>query len=180
MNPKPILSIDVPVVETERLLLRGFRFQDFNEHAAIWADPDVTRHISGRVFSREESWGRFLRHGGHWSMMGYGYWALEEKASGRLAGQVGLGDFKRDIEPSIEGIPEMGWVLATWSHGRGYATEAVLAALGWVEANLGQGCRTVCLVDPDNLASLRVAEKCGYREYARTRYHDGPTILLER
>ena len=174
------LSIEIPIVETERLLLRGFRLDDFDSHAAIWADPAVTQYISGRPFSREESWGRFLRHAGHWSYRGYGYWALEEKASGRLAGQVGLGDFKRDIRPSIEGVPEMGWVLAPWSHGQGYATEAVKAALGWTEVNLGQDCRTVCLIAPENLASLRVAEKCGYREYARTTYHDGPTILLER
>ncbi len=112
--------------------------------------------------------------------MGFGYWALEEKASGRLAGQVGFGDFRRDIKPSIEGVPEIGWVLAPWSQGQGYATEAVKAALGWLEANFGESCRSVCLIAPENLASLRVAEKCGYREYLRTRYHDGPAVLLER
>lgn len=171
---------EVPVLETERLLLRGFQLDDFDDHAALWADPEVTRHISGKVSSREESWSRFLRTCGHWSCMGYGYWVLAEKDTGRFAGQVGLGDFKRAIVPSIEGTPEMGWVLATWCHGRGYATEAVHAALDWVEAQFGADCRTVCLIDPENQASLRVAEKCGYREYARTTYHGGPTILLEQ
>ena len=174
------LTIEIPTVETERLILRGFRLDDFDSYAAIWADPAVTQHISGRPFSREESWGRFLRYAGHWSYRSYGYWALEEKASGRLAGQAGLSDFKREIEPSIEGVPEMGWVLAPGSQGQGYATEAVKAALGWAEANFGPDCRTVCLIAPENRASLRVAEKCGYREFTRTTYHDGPTILLER
>ncbi|TQV72503.1 GNAT family N-acetyltransferase [Denitrobaculum tricleocarpae] len=180
MNPRPQSSASIPVVETNRLLLRGFELGDFDDHAALWADPDVVRHISGKVSSREESWNRFLRTCGHWSFMGFGYWALIEKETGRFAGQVGLGDFKRDIEPSIEGTPEMGWVLATWCHGRGYATEAVQAALRWVETHFGPDCRTVCLIDPENPASIRVAEKCGYREYFRTSYHGGPTILLER
>ena len=180
MTKNPQTSPTVPRLETDRLLLRGLQLEDFDDHAALWADPDVVRYISGKPSSREEAWSRFLRSCGHWTCMGYGYWALTEKESGRFAGEVGLGDFKRDIHPSIEGTPEMGWVLAPWCHGRGYATEAVMAALEWVETRFGPDCRTVCLIAPENLASRRVAEKCGYREYARTAYHEEPTILLER
>ena len=180
LDAKAKRTFEIPVLETDRLLLRGAEGGDFKDHAALWADPEVVRYISGRIFSREESWSRFLRNIGHWSYKGFGYWALIEKDSGRFAGQVGLGDFKRDILPSIDGEPEMGWVLAPWCHGRGFATEAVLAVLDWAEGHFGPGCRTVCLIDPENKASLRVAEKCGYREFARTTYYDGPTILMER
>lgn len=169
----------VPVVETARLTLRGHRPEDLGACAAMWADPEVTRHISGRPFSREEVWAKLLRYAGHWAWLGFGYWAVEEKASGRFVGDVGFADFKREIEPSLEGTPELGWVLAPWSHGRGYATEAARAALGWGDAKFG-AARTVCIVAPEHRASLRVAEKCGYREVQRTTYKGEPTILLAR
>jgi len=93
--------------------------------------------------------------------MGFGYWAVEEKASERFLGEIGFADFKREIVPSIEGVPELGWVLASHAHGKGYATEALNAAIPWGDKNLSAS-RSVCIIDPENLASLRVAEKCGY------------------
>ena len=66
-----------------------------------------------------------LRYAGHWQWMGFGFWALEEKSTGAFAGELGFAEFKRELEPSIQGIPEIGWVLAPHAHGKGYATEAV-------------------------------------------------------
>ena len=145
----------------------------------MWADPVVTRHIGGRPFSREEVWSKILRYAGLWALLGFGYWAIEEKASGRFAGEVGFADFKREIEPSFAGAPEIGWALAPWAHGRGFATEAVGAAVAWSDGHFAS-MQTVCLIDPDNAASIRVAEKCGYREFERTKYKNQPTILFRR
>jgi RimJ/RimL family protein N-acetyltransferase len=167
-----------PTVETERLVLRGYRLEDFPHVAAAWADPEVVRYIGG-VSSEEQSWARVLRNVGLWPMLGYGYWAATEKGTGRYVGDVGLADFKRDIEPSLKGVPEIGWVLARWSHGRGYATEAAQAVLRWLESALGPQ-RTVCIIDDQNRASLRVAEKCGYRELARTEYKGSAVVVLDR
>jgi RimJ/RimL family protein N-acetyltransferase len=169
---------EAPTIETERLVLRAYRLEDFPHLVAAWADPEVVRHI-GRPSTEEESWTRLLRNIALWPMLGYGYWAATEKTSGRYIGDVGLADFKREIEPSIKGVPEIGWVLARWSHGRGYATEAALAALRWLEGALGPQ-RTVCIINDDNHASLRVADKCGYREFARTQYKGSPVVMLER
>ena len=80
--------------------------------AAMWADAGVTRFISGRPFTREECWARLLRYAGLWPTLGFGYWAIEDKAEGRFLGEAGFADFKRDMTPSIEGLPEAGWVLA--------------------------------------------------------------------
>lgn len=168
-----------PVVETERLILRGYRAEDLAESHANWSDPEVVRHISGRASSEEEAWARLLRNSGLWPILGYGYWAVEEKASGRFVGDVGFADFMRAITPSLKGAPEIGWVLGSWAHGRGYATEAARAALAWGEAQWGPR-RTVCIIAPENAPSLRVAEKCGYRAFAHTTHHDTPVILLER
>jgi RimJ/RimL family protein N-acetyltransferase len=167
-----------PPLDTERLTLRGHTLADFPECAALWGDPDVTRHIGGRAFTREESWSRHVRYVGHWALLGFGYWVAREKSTGRFVGEVGLAEYKRDIAPPFEGTPEAGWVLAPWSHGKGFATEAVRAVLAWADANLGP--RTVCIIDPPNVASIRVAEKCGYREIARATYKGGPALLLER
>jgi RimJ/RimL family protein N-acetyltransferase len=169
---------EAPTIETERLVLRGYRIEDFPQVAAAWADPEVVRYI-GRPSTEEESWARLLRNVGLWPMLGYGYWAATEKGTGRYVGDVGFADFKREIEPSLKGVPEIGWVLARWSHGRGYATEAAQAALRWLESALGSQ-RTVCIIDEQNRASARVAEKCGYRELARTQYKGSSVVMLER
>ena len=117
----------VPVVESERLVLHGHRRDDFAECAALWADPVVTRHVGGRPFAADEVWTKLLRYVGHWAVVGYGYWVVREKATGRFVGEVGFADFQRDIVPSFDGAPEAGWVLSPWSYGKGFATEAVPA-----------------------------------------------------
>jgi RimJ/RimL family protein N-acetyltransferase len=104
---------------------------------------------------------------------------VEEKATGRFVGEVGFGDYKREIEPPLNGMPEIGWVLASSMHGKGYATDAVRAALAWGDANFGS-VHTACIVDPENLASLRLAAKFGYRELQRTTYLGNPTIMFTR
>jgi RimJ/RimL family protein N-acetyltransferase len=169
----------VPVIETERLILRGHRQEDFASCAAIWGDLEVVHYIGGKPLTGEEVWARLLRYTGHWLWMGFGFWALEEKSTGALAGETGFAEFKRDIEPSVLGVPEIGWVLAPHAQGKGYATEAVRAVVDWGDKHFASA-RTVCLIHPENLRSLRVAEKCGYTELARTTYKNQPTTIFER
>jgi RimJ/RimL family protein N-acetyltransferase len=169
----------VPVLETERLNLRGHRLDDFAAYAAMWADPVVTRHIGGKPIPEEESWSRFLRQAGHWALLGFGYWVVEEKSTGTFAGEIGFANLRRVLEPPLGETPEIGWVLASLFHGKGYATEAVRAAVAWGDRHFGES-RTACIIHPGNLASIRVAEKCGYRESLRTTYKGQPTILFVR
>lgn len=167
-----------PVLETERLRLRGHRLADFDAVAAMWADPNVTRYIGGKPSTREESWARMMRYPGHWALMGYGFWLIEEKDTGRVVGEAGFADLKREIEPRFEN-PEHGWALASWAHGRGFGSEALTAQLGWAEKHFGP-TPFVCMIDPDNGPSIRLAEKHGYREFARSSYKGAPTILFRR
>lgn len=169
----------VPRIETERLVLRGHRLDDYETVAAMWADPMVTRFIGGRASTREESWARLMRYVGHWALLGYGYWAVEAKAHGRYIGDVGFADLKRDILPSLDGMPESGWAFAPEAHGQGIATEAVKAALAWGDRHFG-GKTTTCIIGPENVASIRVAEKCGYREFCRGDFKGSPTIQFRR
>jgi RimJ/RimL family protein N-acetyltransferase len=169
----------VPILDTARLVLRGHRHEDFPDAAAMWGDLEVARHISGKPSTGEESWARMLRYAGLWVLLGYGYWALEEKASGRFVGEVGFGNFKREIEPALGDGPEAGWVLAPWAHGQGFATEAMTAALAWGDLWFG-ATPVVCILAPENPASIRVAEKCGFREFARGTYKTWPTLFYRR
>jgi len=169
----------VPVLETERLKMRGHCIEDFSHSAAMWADPEVTRHIRDNPFTEEETWTRFLRYVGHWVLLGFGYWVVEERDTGRFVGEVGFADYRRDLQPSLTGVPEVGWVLASHAHGRGYATEAVRRVTAWGDAHFG-AIRTACIIDPGNLSSIRVAVKCGYREDQLTTYKGQPIMLLVR
>ncbi len=174
------MSTPVPsAIDTERLTMRCPRLEDFEEALAMWADPQVTRYITGKPSTREEMWARLLRYVGHWHLLGFGFWVVREKSTGRFVGEVGLADFHRDIEPPFGKSKEAGWVLAPWAHGKGYATEAVRAALRWAEDRFGPE-RVVCIMDPGNEASLKVAHKCGFREFARGTLRGEPTRMLER
>ncbi|MBP6689414.1 MAG: GNAT family N-acetyltransferase [Hyphomonadaceae bacterium] len=168
----------VPVVETDRLRLRGHALRDFDACAAMWAEPGVVRFISGKPSTREESWGRFLRYPGHWQMLGHGFWLIEEKATGAYVGEGGFGTFKRDMEPGFE-APEMGWALMPTMHGKGYANEAVTAMIAWGEPHFGRR-DFVCMISPGNGPSLALAAKHGFSEYTRTTYKGEPSILLQR
>jgi RimJ/RimL family protein N-acetyltransferase len=109
---------------------------------------------------------------------------VEEKASGKFVGEMGFSDWKREINPSLNGVPELGWVLATRVHGKAYATEAALAAIAWGDANITSAQpslgRTVCIIHPEHSGSIRVAEKCGFKEVVRTTYKEEPTVLFAR
>ncbi len=145
----------------------------------MWADPVVVRYTIGSPSTPQRSWQRILMYRGLWAMLGFGYWAVEEKASGRFIGEVGFADFKREIQPSIHGVPELGWALVASAHGKGYATEALRAAVAWGDSRF-RDARTVCIIHRDNAVSLRVAEKLGFRERLKTPTDDAPDCLLAR
>src|SRR4051812_6375028 len=100
-----------PTLETPRLTLRSHSLTDFDACAAMWGDPLVTQHIGGRPATPEEVWARVLRYAGLWAVLGFGYWIVEERATRRFVGEVGLSDFRRDITPSFGGAAEVGWAL---------------------------------------------------------------------
>lgn len=143
----------------------------------MWGDPTVT-HFLGGPLTREETWARMLRYAGHWTLLGHGFWLIEERATGRYVGDAGFGSLKREITPPFQ-YPEQGWVLARWAQGRGYATEATRAQLEWAQSHFGP-IPLECLISPENAASLRLADKLGYREYARAVYKGHLSVLLRK
>ncbi|SRR5579885_1341022 len=171
--------MQIPTLETPRLILREPRLEDFPSYAAMWANPDVVRFISGKPQTEEEAWARFLRVTGQWHLLGFGFWTIERKDTGRRIGEAGFVEGRRAIEPSLIGIPEIGWGIEPAEHGKGYAHEAAKAALDWGIAHFG-GRPIRCIIAPENAPSIRLAQKLGFRELLRTTYHGEPTIMFER
>ena len=144
-------------LQTERLVLRMLREDDFEQYAAMMADPEVTRYLGdGRPLARADAWRQMAMLLGHWQLRGYGHWAIEERATGRLAGRVGF--FNPEGWPGFE----LGWTLAREFWGRGYATEGARAALEYGFTELGRE-RVISLIRPANALSIRVAERLGER-----------------
>jgi RimJ/RimL family protein N-acetyltransferase len=167
-----------PRIETARLILRQAEAQDLGPHAAMLADPAVMRHL-GAPAAREDAWRRLLQGPGLWAMLGYGYWSVERSGDGAYLGQLGFADFKRDIEPSLEGLPEMGWLFASHAQGQGYALEGVTAALAWADEAL-RAPEIAAIIAPANAPSIRLAERVGFARGEETLYKGDPTIIFRR
>jgi RimJ/RimL family protein N-acetyltransferase len=172
-------SSTAPVLETPRLRLRGFRASDLDAQAAAMTDPEVVRHLGGSPMSREDTWRKILASPGLWALLGYGYWVAERREDGAYLGQIGFADFKRDMSPNIENIPEMGWIIAPKAQGQGYAAEAVLAALDWADQAMGKR-EIVAIISHENGPSIRVAEKGGFSVREEAVYKSEPILLFRR
>jgi RimJ/RimL family protein N-acetyltransferase len=150
----------IPRLFTERLTLREYRPTDFEPFAAFMADPEVVRFLHGVPMSRADAWRTLSIMIGHWTMRGYGTWAVERKSDGAFLGRVGL------INP--EGWPglEVGWMLGRSYWGQGYATEAAEAALRYAFLTQPED-RIISLIDPENKPSQAVARRIGESKGAR-------------
>ena len=166
-----------PTLTTERLSLRGHHPDDLDALAAMWADPAVYGVIGGKPRSREEVWIRLLRSIGCWTVFGYGAWVVCDRATGAVLGDIGLLESRRAIIPELT-VPEVGWTLVPAAHGQGYAGEAMRAVLDWADANGID--RTCCIIDPGNAASIRLAEKLGYRAPVEGVYYERPILIFHR
>ena len=111
--------------------------------------------------------------------MGYGYWAIHEKKTGRFIADVGFADFRRVTEPLVKGLPEAGWVLTPWAREDGYASEAVAAALAWLDQD-SQSNKIVCLIDGANTASLRIAKKNSFLPAGEVEVYGTKVSLFSR
>jgi RimJ/RimL family protein N-acetyltransferase len=167
------------MIETGRLLLRPPRVSDIQDIADLWAIPEVTRFIGGVPSTGQESWARLLRYIGHWSALGFGFFAVFDKADSRFLGEVGLMDFKRDMTPSLDGFAEAGWVFRPDAQGKGFAREALAAVLDWHDARTPV-MPVACIIAPENAPSIRLAEATGFAMVETASYKGEPTLVLHR
>lgn len=163
----------IPRLETNRLILREWRPDDFEDYAAMCADKEVM-HFLGGVQERGDAWRSMAGSIGHWHMRGYGMWVVTDKTDGSFLGRIGL------VNP--EGWPslEVGWGLVGRAQGKGYATEAAAAAMryGFLTQPVD---KLISSIDPDNVASQAVAKRLGEtkgeRTYLRIRGEEFPVDI---
>jgi RimJ/RimL family protein N-acetyltransferase len=171
--------MNVRIVTTERLVLRPHGLQDFDAVCALWGDPEVTRFITGAPQDAGACWQRLQRYAGHWALMNFGFWAVVEQSSGLYVGDVGLMQARRGLGARFDAVPEIGWSLAPRAQGRGYAREAVAAAIAWACRVFGPA-PLVCMISPENAPSQRVAAQFGFALYERAEYAGRAVDLYER
>jgi len=158
-------------LETDRLTLRMFREDDFEQYARIVADPQVIRYLGdGKPLAHWEAWRQMAMIVGHWYLKGYGIWAVEERTTRRLLGRIGF--FNPEGWPGFE----LGWVLGGDSWGKGYATEGARRALDYAFTEMGRE-HVISVIHPDNEASIRVAERIGEGLEGRSELF-GHTVLI--
>jgi RimJ/RimL family protein N-acetyltransferase len=171
--------VSVPLLETARLKLREHRPSDLDAYAAMWADERVVRHVSGVPLTREQSWVRLLQYRGMWAMLGFGFWVIEERASGALIGEAGVQDMQREMGPGLDGALECGWGLVPGARGQGLAEEAVRAVLAWADRALPDK-PVACIIAPENAPSQRLAAKLGFVESGGALYRGKQTAIWRR
>ena len=142
-----------PVLETERLILRVQRAEDFDGFAELFADEEACRYIGGHM-PRAAAWRKFLQMPGAWLIQGFAMFAVIEKSSGEFLGNIG------PWQP--EGWPgtEVGWALRRMAWGKGYALEAATAAIDWAFVELGW-TDVIHSIDLDNVSSQELARRLG-------------------
>jgi RimJ/RimL family protein N-acetyltransferase len=146
-------SGSIPTLETERLRLRPWRDEDIGPFAEFCASEGTARFVGG-VCGPDDAWRRMALFLGHWTLRGYGNWALEEKSSARFIGYCGLWNPHGWLEPEIM------WALMAEAQGCGFATEAARRARGYAYRELGWRTAISCIAT-DNLPSQRVAARLG-------------------
>ncbi|MYM97823.1 GNAT family N-acetyltransferase [Duganella vulcania] len=160
MNPSFTLS--VPRLHTERLLLREYRLDDFDLFADHLANSESSAHLGSA--DRQTAWRIFSSHAGLWVLHGAGWWALEDKRTGQLVGNIGA--FFREQST----VMELGWNTYRAFWGKGFASEAAAAVLNYA-FEVRREPKVRALITSANTSSRRVAERLGMTFEMETDIH---------
>lgn len=163
------LKVSIPVLESERLYLRPIEMADHAALADFLADGEDTRFVGGPE-NRDDVWWRMAAFVGHWGFLGHGQFALADKATGALMGYAGT------FSPPNRPEPEIGYAVLPAYRRRGYAVEAVERVLSYVYGELGW-TTAVSYINPENRASIRVAERVGARLDGRHQFTDWEALV---
>lgn len=169
----------IPVVETERLILRGMEKADFAAYVAIWQEPEVIRFTGGSPRPVADFWGRFLKIAGNWAIEGFGQWGVFRKTDGALVGQIGFFSAMRGIGADFDAAPEAGWVLSAAAHGQGHGREATEAAHRWFDAQPFGGV-SHAMIEVGHRKSFAIAARLGYAPMRAADYEGAEVTLLSR
>lgn len=166
------------VLNTKRLVLREVRASDREAWIRLTGDADVWRYIAPEPLDAGRAWEKLLVKAGTYALTGLGNWAVCDRITGEVLGEFGFFDAHRGIDDT-DGMIEAGWSYFKNCWGNGYATEAGIAAHDWFDRYFPK-VETFALINSQNRASIRVAQKCGYTERHRFDDEGGEQVLMVR
>ncbi|MGR3323462.1 MAG: GNAT family N-acetyltransferase [Pseudooceanicola sp.] len=164
------MTLDIPVIETERLVLRDPRESDFETFAEFAMSEERTRFIGGPT-DRFGAWQRFLAGIGHWALRGYGFWMIVEKDGETPVGRTGV------IRHDGWHEPELGWNIFDGHEGKGYAREAAEAARLHAAEAWGF-TRLISQIHPENGRSISLALRLGAVQEEETTLLGEPCLVF--
>ena len=170
------------VVTTERLELWRPQPGDLPGLHAMMDDAETARFAGNTLPSLADSFARQLRNAGSWALYGYGAFMVREPGHEKIIGNCGIFRSFRGfgVEMGFDDAAEAGWIIHRDHWRRGYAREAMVAALAWFDREHGPQ-RVVCMIEEGNDASVKVAQTLGFVRYAKQLQPDGnPLGLCER
>lgn len=157
----------IPVIETERLVLRGPAPEDYPNFKHTFSS--YRSRFMGGPLNAYEAWMLYAAEIGHWQIRGYGMWMIHDRATDETLGMAG------GWKPAQWPEAEIAWIIWPETAGRGYALEATHAARAYFYSTLGwEGA--VSYVDPKNLDSIRLAERLGAKKDAEAASVDGNDV----
>ena len=146
---------------TERLELWRPQVSDRDGLRAMIQPDAVRRFLGGMEPDDHDVFMRLLRNAGSWALYGYGTFVVRERGGDEIVGNCGVFHSWRGFGGGLDDIAESGWIIAQSAWGKGYAQEAMTAALAWFEREHG-GKSTLCMIEEGHCASEAVANKLGY------------------
>ncbi len=164
---------------SDRLMLRPLDLSDFNAAHALTVEDDMRRFLGPTPSSEEESFQRLLRGAGCWALFGFGTFAVIEKDTGALIGTNGLFCGKRGLGADFDPFPEAGWVIAADRWGQGFAYESARAIHEWMDS-VHAPPRTVCIINDENTASVKIAKRLGYSAIGEAVYRQEAIMRYAR
>jgi len=167
-----------PMVVTERLELWRPQAADLDGLARLLAPDAVRQYLGNHAPSLADTFARLTRNAGSWALYGYGTFVVRERGARAVVGSCGVFHSWRGFD-GFDDAAEAGWIFAPAVWGRGYATEASAAALQWFDRMHGPR-RVVCMIDPENRASLKLAARLGFAAFGATEFEGEPVTLLQR
>lgn len=168
--------MSAPFLSSERLEYWKPDASDFEALFELVSHPETCRYL-GPAPTRADTYQRFQRNAGSWLLHGYGMLMVRQKGYTDLIGNCGIFQSWRDLGEDFDNCPEAGWIIGADHVGKGSAGEAMRTILAWFDREFGPK-RMVCMIEPDNAASIRLADKLGFAPMRDAEFPDGARVRL--
>lgn len=172
------MILDNPILTTERFELWYPAATDLPDLMRLIDDQETLRYLGSAQPDAKSVWDRMLRNGGSWALYGYGTFHIRAKgtgSNGEVIANCGIFHSWRGFGKGMDDVPEGGWIVRRDWWGKGLATEVMDAVFEWFDQTHGP-VRSVCMIEDNNGASIRVASLMGFERYDTQQMDEGREV----